>query len=843
VKYVPALDGLRAVAVIAVLVFHAQFAVASGGFLGVSLFFTLSGFLITTLLLDEHESTGTLSLRRFYGRRVRRLLPAAYACLLLVVLASSWWTASQQRRLPGDLIASVANVANWRFAFAPTSYQELFLGDPSPVAHFWSLAIEEQIYLVLPVVALVALRRGRRVLATTTGVLLAGSIAATLLTTDRDLVYNGTHTRAAELLVGVALAQVLRRRPLGAGGRLSWLPGLAAVVGFLAVVTMTTLEQSWVYRGGLVGVSMISAVLIASVAGGRFPSRLLEARPLVAIGKVSYGIYLFHWPVFMLLTEERTGLARFPLFVLQCFVTGALTIVSYRLIEQPVRSGDVIGRDRVMVPTMLASAGVVALAAVLVVPTPSLTPTEELLALGEQDVVEFATAPAADDGAADVESAGLGLGPPVIEVPEIEPTVPQVPEADPARPQRIAVLGSAPLPDATLVSIETATAVELVEDVRSDCSLSSVDVPGCVALEDRWQALRSTGEIDALVLVTSSVEVDDALAKKGLVGSVAELVELGIQEEAMIDALLSTIDDATEAGIPVIWYTQAAPSSEFFRHFARVGVERPEVYRVAGGDAELADVVVSVVDDADGTAGGVPDGSDGDELRVLVIGDSTSLNFARALYDGSDGNLNVLWAGANGCPFAELEATRGGPDSQSAETDCAAWHDKVVPLLDSFDPDVLFVMTGPMELVEHRFAGDPTWRRAGDPAFAAARDNELDALLAVVPADLPVLVADLPTITIGGFSSVEMTSPERLAAINDQIVEWDERSAQLARFPYRDTLEAAERERPLDDQIRFDGTHPRVEPLAELARTIYVPELIELVDQLGAALSASTVDG
>ena len=164
-NYVPGLDGLRAVAVIAVLAFHAQFAAASGGFLGVSLFFTLSGFLITTLLIDEHASTGTLSLRRFYSRRVRRLLPAAYVCLALVVLASGWWTASQQRRLPGDLVASVANVANWRFAFAPTSYQELFLGEPSPVAHFWSLAIEEQIYLILPLVVYLALRRGPRALA------------------------------------------------------------------------------------------------------------------------------------------------------------------------------------------------------------------------------------------------------------------------------------------------------------------------------------------------------------------------------------------------------------------------------------------------------------------------------------------------------------------------------------------------------------------------------------------------------------------------------------------------------------------------------------------------------
>ena len=656
--------------------------------------------------------------------------------------------------------------------------------------------------------------------------LLAASIAATLLTTDRDLVYNGTHTRAAELLVGVALAQVVRRRPMETGGRLSWMPGLLALGGFVALVAAASVQQEWIYRGGLVGVSMISAALIASVMAGRFPSRLLEAGPLVAIGKVSYGIYLFHWPVFMLIDEEWTGLDPLPLFVVQCLVTGALTIASYQLIEQPVRRGRVIGRDRVMVPTMLASAGLVAAAAVLVVPTPALTPTEELLALGEQDVVEFASESAPVDEAADNA------------VPEVESPVSLVPDVEPASPPLVAVLGSATIPPVALRSADGETEFALVEDVRPDCSLSSVDVPGCTALEDRWKTLRSNGEIDALVLVTGSVEVDDALAKKRLALTVAELVEVGVREEAMIDAFLSTIDDATEAGIPVVWYTQAAPDSEFFRHFARIGVERPVVHRVVGSDAELADVVRGVVDDPTST-----DGAADDNLRVLVIGDSTSLNFARALHDGSDGDLNVLWAGANGCPLAELEFTRGSSDSQWAEADCVAWHDKVPPLLDSFEPDVLFVMTGPMELVEHRFAGDPAGRVAGDPVFASARDSALDALLAVVPPDLPVLVADLPPITIGGFSSVEMTSPERLAAVNDQIVEWDEQSRQVARFPYRDTLEAAERERPADDKIRLDGTHPEVEPLAELARATFVPELVAMVARLRAELSGATVEG
>ncbi len=812
VNYVPGLDGLRAVAVIAVLLFHAQFGAASGGFLGVSLFFTLSGFLITTLLIDEHESTGTLSLRRFYARRVRRLLPAAYACLLLVVVVSGWWTAGQQRRLPGDLVAAVANVANWRFAFSSTSYQELFVGEPSPVAHFWSLAIEEQIYLVLPVVVYLAMRRGPRVLAATTGILLAGSILATLLTTDRDLVYNGTHTRAAELLVGVALAQVLRRRPIEREARLSWLPGTVALGGFLALVTAATLEQAWIYRGGLVGVAMLSAALISSVVGGRFPARLLEVAPLVAVGKVSYGIYLFHWPVFLLLDQQRTGLGRLPLFFVQCLVTALLTVVSYALIEQPIRRGRLIGRDRVMVPTMLACAGVVAAAAVLIVPTPSLTPTEELLALGEQDVVEFS---APQSG---------------------EPPPTQPPEPEPARPVRLAVLGSDPAtPAAVLSAGDDEQGVEVVEDVRADCPLSSVDVAGCAGVLDRWRSLSADDSFDALVLVTGTVEAEDALAKKGLALTDAELISRGAEEEAMIDAILATIDASVDAGIPVIWYTPVGSESEFFRHFARIGVERPVVHSVIGGGAELTAAVRRVTDDAG--AGGVDDG-----LRILVIGDSTSLNFARALYDGSDGDLNVLWAGANGCPFAPLEATRGSSDGQWAESDCVAWHDKVPPLLDTFEPDVLFAMTGPMELVEHRFAGDPVGRVAGDVEFAAARERELRALFDVLPADLPVLVADLPPITIGGFSSAEMTSPDRLAAVNDQIEQWDEQWSQLARFPYRETLVAAERARPADDQIRSDGTHPDVEPLAELARSSYVPELVAMVVRLRAELSGSSVD-
>ncbi len=163
------------------------------------------------------------------------------------------------------------------------------------------------------------------------------------------------------------------------------------------------------------------------------------------------------------------------------------------------------------------------------------------------------------------------------------------------------------------------------------------------------------------------------------------------------------------------------------------------------------------------------------------------------------------------------------------------------PLVDSFEPDVLLVMTGPMELHEHRFAGDPAAHVAADPVFAAAREAQLDALQAAVGPDLPLLIADLPVIAEGRFSGSEMTSPDRLAAVNAQIVAWDQRLTQVARFPYRDTLEAAEAARPADDQIRSDGIHPDVDPLAELARDVYVAELIEATSQVRAELAAAAV--
>ncbi|MEY4361288.1 MAG: hypothetical protein RL391_594, partial [Actinomycetota bacterium] len=256
--YVPGIDGLRAVAVLAVLGFHLEVAGFDGGFLGVSLFFTLSGYLITQLILREHDAEDGVSLPRFWGRRFRRLMPAALTTLALVATMSLTTEVFDGRRLRGDLLAGVGYAANWRFATGSQSYTDLFTSAPSPIQHFWSLAIEEQFYFVFPVLMAVLLwfgsktaHRHRPVVVALIG-LLAASVVASLVTDSADLIYYGTHTRAAELIVGALLAFVLPigREVSNAVARMLAILGGAAMVVFVVLVMASGSSDGWLYDGG-----------------------------------------------------------------------------------------------------------------------------------------------------------------------------------------------------------------------------------------------------------------------------------------------------------------------------------------------------------------------------------------------------------------------------------------------------------------------------------------------------------------------------------------------------------------------------------------------------------------
>jgi len=368
-RHVGALDGLRGLAVLAVLVYHLDERWLPGGFLGVSLFFTLSGFLITNLLLNEWEASRRVGLGSFWSRRFRRLLPAALAGLALAVVTAWWWADAQQlENLRGDVLASLTYVANWRFVVNGDAYGAGFQ-EPSPVLHYWSLAIEEQFYIFVAVVALVVARyaRHRRAWLVTFGVLALLSMLATVRlwgTADTNRIYFGSDTRAFELLAGVLLAIVIRfhvpsRVVRWSARHVVW---VVAAVGMATAMALADVGQDWLYHGGFWLVALGSVLLIVASLDTGPVSRALAWRPLVALGLISYGVYLYHWPIVVFVTSDRTGLDGVPLAALQVLITLGLAIASYHLLEQPVRQRRWSIRPAALVGAVGAAAVVLLLA-------------------------------------------------------------------------------------------------------------------------------------------------------------------------------------------------------------------------------------------------------------------------------------------------------------------------------------------------------------------------------------------------------------------------------------------------------------------------------------------------
>ena len=349
-SYAPGLDGVRAVAVTAVVIFHLGATWLPGGFLGVDVFFVLSGFLITSILLTEFGNHGKIDVKNFYLRRARRLLPALYAMLATIVVVTAITTRDELHRLRGDVIAALTYCTNWTQIVWNRSYFDQ-LSRPSLMQHLWSLAVEEQFYVVWPLLLVLSIATRRRwATFAMTAALIAASTAwmAALYTpgTDPKRVYYGTDTHIAPMLVGALLGIVLvqRRRAnrpeAGVAGRTA-MDG-AAILGLVGLgwaAASITYYSDGLYRGGdlLSSIATLALVLAATTAG-TLTSAVLGWAPLVWIGKRSYAIYLWHWPILMLSRPRVDVPWHGPgLIIAQVAVILIASDLSFRYLERPIR--------------------------------------------------------------------------------------------------------------------------------------------------------------------------------------------------------------------------------------------------------------------------------------------------------------------------------------------------------------------------------------------------------------------------------------------------------------------------------------------------------------------------
>ncbi len=543
-RYNPALDGIRAFAVLAVIAVHQAFTWLPGGFYGVDSFFVLSGFLITSLLVVEWRGTGTVALGRFWARRARRLLPALYVLVVGIgVVAAVWPAVLAAPHLLENGIATLFYSANWYFVAQHTSYFSVS-AQPSPLLHTWSLAIEEQFYLVWPLVVLAVLRLGRTVtppkripvigraevvtvspspddpvarrdrerrLEALFAIASVGALASAVLMgiltpvgSISDRAYYGTDTRAQGLLVGAALAVAFARwgrahrparrartaaratvaatapqtptpamtpalSPAMAPAPASTRPdapaeppevsaplrrvmaglAVAGVLGTAALWLFVPESSSLAFHGGFLLAALATAAVIAgaTLAPASPVPRLLGLAPLRALGRISYGVYLWYWPVLLVLDGARTHLTGFPLFVLRVVVTVAIAALSYALVESPIRRGALPDWRGLVAAPVAAGLAVAALAAATLVPasaTPPVPTTPSVASAGD-------TAP------------GTGGSGPVVVPPETT-----------AHPLRVLLLGDSVAGSLGVgLSVEAPRyGVQLVNEGSPGCSLS-----------------------------------------------------------------------------------------------------------------------------------------------------------------------------------------------------------------------------------------------------------------------------------------------------------------------------------------------------------------------------------
>jgi len=807
---VPALDGIRGLAVAAVVAFHAEAGVAPGGFLGVSAFFTLSGFLITSLLLAERRATGRIALGAFWARRARRLLPAAAVAIAGILLfGATVADADQVRDLRGDVLAALGYAANWRFLADGRAYSELF-SSPSPVQHFWSLAIEEQFYVVFPLLVVGALKLGRGRARVLRPLLALGSIGSIVLgralSDDAMRVYYGTDTRVAELLVGAVLAVVCANRapsPARPAARLA-----LDAAGFVSLGVLvwwwTTVGQGdhWLYEGGFALHALLTATVIGAARADTLLATVLALRPLAGLGLVSYGVYLYHWPLFLWLTPERVDVSWGALLALRCGLTLGVAIASYHFVERPIRHG---ARLRGAWPRVLTPAvsGALVGALVLVTASPP-APSFVLESLAEApSLVDARAHPRGPLGAARGPDGGASLVPSDL----VRPYTDQ-------RPLRVLVVGdSVGLTfgrGVELWAAETGAAV-VRNEAREWCSLGR-DLPqisgiggkeepgtGCHDWEERWGRTVDEFDPDVVFVMFTIWEV----APRRLPGA-ADYTRPGdpAHDAWQLSEYHAAADVLSRRGARVAWFNLACNDAPIPRGEPIWQInERTLPALVATHPAvRLVDINAELCpggeprDSYDGVQNFRPDNAHfSDEgalavarwvmrrvarptepqvqpvalraaqfhrplgearpMRILVVGDSVGVTFGRGLelWAAQTDRAVVRNEARTYCSVARYAPRIVGMQRGEQGDRCDDWERRWARVVDDFDPDMVVVMFTIWEAVPRQVPGADEFVDVGDPRYDAWQFREYEAAAEVLSRrGAPVVWLTIPCDTQSG---------------------------------------------------------------------------------------------
>lgn len=707
--YHPALDGLRAVAMAFMLAYHGELEWAKGAFLSLSQFFTLSGFLITSILLRRWSKTGTVDLVSFWSQRYRRLMPAALLTLVgVIVFGATVAGPYQVREIPGQVTAAALQVVNWYFIYTEKSYIDLFAA-PSPVQHFWSLAVEEQFYIFMPLVFL-ALITWTKSLRSIGAFFLLGTLASTAWMiwlyhqgASLDRLYYGTDTRAAELLAGGLLAVLLARYPLNLGERGRRLLAVAGVIA-LAITTWgwTSLElaDGPIWQGGYTLFSLITCVLIVSILSGGPVKAVLAWGFLPAMGRITYGLYLYHWPLFLWLDEEYTGLDGWYLFTLRMVVTFALAIASYNLLEMPIRNG---------FPSRLKKSV-----------RWTIAPTCIVLIVG--------AAYLAGNREIDTEQ----LSPLATPISEEAPTI--------AGDEILNVLVVADASAAKVVAALEARAAEsenlavtVAEPLRCD-GIASMDdgTQTCAEWLQEWPALIDDVNPDVVLFFVSRWDLAET-PKFSDTGPASDHTEALAWTESALRGGLGLL---SAQGAPVIWARMPTSVEEELR-------SPYDPFNIAMNQLLKEDMSIRQILQTEFPAGIDPESDafaqaaldpvleslelyrrpdPGSLPRVMVVGDSVARTFGYGLERwAADTQAAQVWTTATlGCGLADegfIKSEWYANREQALAESCQRVHEGWKKQIEQFNPDLVIVMSSIWDTQERRLPDWSQMKLPGDPAF------------------------------------------------------------------------------------------------------------------------------